>query len=98
MVKKFYVLLLTAVLLVLLTACGGDSRKQPEPDTIAYVMAAATEQTLGVIDPEEYPGLKQENLIPALTDAAFYESTEEKAKSAGFGQSEKEWFVLVSIL
>lgn len=97
MVKKFYFLLLTALLLALLTACGGDGRKQPEPDTIAAVMAEATEQTLGVIDPEEYPGLKQENLIPTLNDAAFYEITEEKAKSAGFGQAEKEWFVLVPI-
>ncbi len=97
MVKKFCVLLLTTLLLALLTACGGDGRKQPEPDTIAYVMAEATEQTLGAIDPEEYPGLKLENLIPALNDAAFYEITEEKAKSAGFGQTEKEWFVLVPI-
>ena len=38
MVKKFCVLLLTTLLLALLTACGGDGRKQPEPDTIAYVM------------------------------------------------------------
>lgn len=96
--KKRCALLLAALLLLsLCTGCGADGKKQPEPDTIAAVMAEAAEQTLGVIDPEEYPGLKRENLIPALNDAAFYGITEEKAKSAGFGQGETEWFVLVPI-
>lgn len=92
-----------AVIVVLAAAlCAGcvftGAKKLPEDASpVAVTMAALTEKQLGAVDPEEYPGLKTENLIPALNDAAYYETTEEKAKSAGFGQTEKKWIVRVPI-
>lgn len=93
-----------AVIVVLAAAlCAGcvftGAKKLPEDASpVAVTMAALTEKQLGAVDPEEYPGLKTENLIPALNDAAFHEISMEQMRQSGFWTEDTPcWTVLVPI-
>ena len=95
MVKKLFGLLLAAVLLALLSACGADE-KQPTGD-IAAAMADVTADRLDFVDPEAYTNLTLAQLAPAMNAAALCQITAEEAQQAGAGNEDPHWFVAVKI-
>ena len=95
MVKKLCGLLLAAVLLALLAACGTDAG-QPTGD-IAAAMADVTADRLDFVDPEKYTGLTLEQLASAMNAAALCQITAEEGRQTGAENGEFLWFIGVKV-